>query len=238
MHIYRRLKQVKAISFDLDDTLYDNYPVIVRVEKEMVKWLHLHHPVSATVPLEKWHQFKKQVLAEQPELKHDVTRWRMEQIKFGLVQLGYDIDKATQASEKGIEHALWLRNQVDVPQETHQLLSALKKKYPLVAITNGNVDENQIDLGQYFEFVLRAGPDGRAKPFSDMFITTSKRLSLPPEQILHVGDHPISDVHGAKQAGYQVCWLNLTGVPANKSDKVRLLPDIEISQLSQLNQLL
>ena len=75
MHIYRRLKEVKAISFDLDDTLYDNYPVIVRVEKEMVKWLHHHHPVSASVPVEKWHQFKKQVLTGQPELKHDVTRW-------------------------------------------------------------------------------------------------------------------------------------------------------------------
>ena len=108
----------------------------------------------------------------------------------------------------------------------------------MVAITNGNVDENQIDLGQYFEFVLRAGPDGRSKPFPDMFVTAAKRLSLSPEQILHVGDHPVSDVQGAKQAGYQTCWLNLTGVPANKADRVRQLPDIELTQLNQLSQLL
>lgn len=33
MHFYRRLQRPAALTFDLDDTLYDNHPVIVRSEQ-------------------------------------------------------------------------------------------------------------------------------------------------------------------------------------------------------------
>ena len=48
MHFYRSTGPIKAMSFDLDDTLYDNRPVIRHVEQQMVLWLHSHHPLSAT----------------------------------------------------------------------------------------------------------------------------------------------------------------------------------------------
>lgn len=32
MHFYRQLPVIEAMTFDLDDTLYDNRPVIRRVE--------------------------------------------------------------------------------------------------------------------------------------------------------------------------------------------------------------
>ncbi len=64
--------------------------------------------------------------------------------------------------------AKW-RSRIDVPQETHDTLAKLAKKWPLVAITNGNAQPELFGLSEYFEFVLRAGPDGRSKPFSDMY---------------------------------------------------------------------
>ena len=36
MKFYRRLANIKAISFDLDDTLYSNRPVMVAIEKKMI----------------------------------------------------------------------------------------------------------------------------------------------------------------------------------------------------------
>lgn len=33
MHFYRPLQRPAALTFDLDDTLYDNHPVIVRSEQ-------------------------------------------------------------------------------------------------------------------------------------------------------------------------------------------------------------
>lgn len=60
--------------------------------------------------------------------------------------------------------ALW-RSRIEVPEATHATLKALAARYPLVAITNGNADPAQCGTDGYFQFVLRSGPDGRAKPY-------------------------------------------------------------------------
>ena len=234
MHFYRSLQPIKAMTFDLDDTLYDNWPVIARVEKEMALWLHQTHPVSATIELNEWQNIKRLVAQQQPQLKHDVTLWRHTQIKQGLIRLGYAEDKAHQAASDGIEHALWLRNQVDVPELSHQVLSKLSQTIPLIAITNGNVDPNKIGLGQYFQAILKAGPDGRAKPYSDMFVKAQQCLKLPAHHILHVGDHLVTDVYGAKKNGFQACWFNDGEHNLYQHPKTRVLPDVEINQITEL----
>ena len=35
MQFYRSFRSPKALTFDLDDTLYDNHPVILRAEQAM-----------------------------------------------------------------------------------------------------------------------------------------------------------------------------------------------------------
>lgn len=234
MLIYRNLKPIKAMTFDLDDTLYDNRPVIENVEKEMVKWLYTQHPISSTVPLALWQQVKKDIAIANPDIRHDVTLWRQTQIETGLSQLGYTPDKAHRAAKEGIEHALWLRNQVDVPENTHNVMTQLAEKFPLVAITNGNVDPDKIGIGHYFKKVYKAGPDGRSKPYSDMFDASANYLNLARENILHVGDHLKTDVMGAKVAGFQACWSNYSDKNIKNTKKSRTLPDIEIGRLEEL----
>ncbi|MEZ8106707.1 5-amino-6-(5-phospho-D-ribitylamino)uracil phosphatase YigB [Vibrio cortegadensis] len=234
MHIYRRTSVVKAMTFDLDDTLYDNWPVIQNVEQKMVVWLHTHHPVSTLMSIEQWQVLKHELAIQNPNLKHDVTLWRETQIQQGLIQLGYDEPEATSAAKEGMEHALWLRNQVDVPELTHEVMTILAEKFPLIAITNGNVDPDKIGLGQYFSHVLKAGPDGRAKPYADMFARAVDLLGLPAESILHVGDHLITDVYGAKSNGFQACWYNDQRKNIQHCEKVRVLPDIEVNSLRDL----
>ncbi|WP_434566370.1 5-amino-6-(5-phospho-D-ribitylamino)uracil phosphatase YigB [Vibrio chagasii] len=238
MRIYRGLQPVKAMTFDLDDTLYDNWPVIMKVEKEMAQWLFQEHPVSASLSLDEWQAVKQRVALETPELKHDVTLWRETQIKTGLLRLGYSQQQAEQAARDGIEHALWLRNQVDVPQETYRVMEELAEHIPLVAITNGNVDPHKIGLGQYFQLILKAGPDGRAKPYPDMFEKAQQHLGFDANNILHVGDHLRTDVYGAKKNGFQACWFNDTGSNLYLSSKASVLPDVEIEQLSDLMRLI
>ncbi|WP_413285558.1 5-amino-6-(5-phospho-D-ribitylamino)uracil phosphatase YigB [Vibrio sp. MA40-2] len=238
MHIYRSFNSIKALSFDLDDTLYDNRPVIMKVESEMETWLHSNHPVSKTLSRQQWHTIKLKLASSIPNLVHDVTKLRQTQIEYGLKQLGYSDLQAKNAAQVGIEYALWLRNKVDVPNESHQTLKSLAKKYPLVAITNGNVNVEKIGLSDYFDFVLQAGPDGRSKPYSDMFSTAAKQLNLPKQNILHIGDHLISDVSGAKQCGYTTCWINTLKSPLNMQSKINVLPDIEIEHIKELTEFL
>lgn len=238
MHFYRSPRPIKAMTFDLDDTLYDNWPVIARVEKEAAKWLHQTHPISASWTWEQWQQVKQFVAKQNPALKHDVTLWRHTQITQGLMQLGYSDDKAQKAASEAMVQVLKLRNQVDVPAESLSVLAELSEKIPLIAITNGNVDPHKIGLGEYFQLILKAGPDGRAKPYPDMFVQAQQYLNVDADEILHVGDHLITDVQGAKQNGFQACWFNDGKLNLFQQPKARVLPDMEIQNISELLEIL
>ena len=86
-------------------------------------------------------------------------------------------------------------------------------------------------LGDLFEFSLQAGPDGRMKPYSDLFIVAAQRLQLQPQQILHIGDSHRADVLGALNAGCQAAWLDHYQQP------VSVLPHIRLTDLQQLSAL-
>ncbi|WP_348251011.1 HAD-IA family hydrolase, partial [Salmonella enterica] len=73
--------------------------------------------------------------------------------------------------------------------------------WPLVAMTNGNAQPQRFGLGDYFKFVLRAGRDGRPKPFSDMYFLAAEKLHVPFGEILHVGDDLPTDGAGAIRCG-------------------------------------
>ncbi|CCK16965.1 2-haloalkanoic acid dehalogenase [Cronobacter universalis NCTC 9529] len=44
MYFYRPLGAIAALTFDLDDTLYDNRPVIARTEQETLAFMQCYHP--------------------------------------------------------------------------------------------------------------------------------------------------------------------------------------------------
>lgn len=234
MKFYRHLNSIKAMTFDLDDTLYDNRPVIRRVEADMVTWLHKNHPISATKSLGWWQELKLSLASKDTWLPNDVTQWRFKQIEQGLILLGYSGEEAHQAAQEAIDEVLRLRSDFVVPQETHRVMALLSRALPLVAITNGNVNAETIGLSQYFSVVLKAGPDGYAKPHADLFNKAALHLDLEPNHILHVGDHLISDVQGAKSSGFQACWFNDQKKNILNCRRSTLLPDVEITQLDDL----
>lgn len=234
MQFYRSISLPKALTFDLDDTLYDNRPVIRRAEQAMHDWLAAEHPASRGVGLARWKSLKLALADADPLLHHDVTRWRFELLKIGFMQLGYAQRRAEQAAAEGLDVVLAVRNQVDIPAETHRVLGLLAAHFPLVAITNGNVDVEKIGLAGYFDVVLRAGPDGLAKPEPDLFAKATRHLGLAPGEILHVGDHLVTDVGGAKRHGMMACWFNDQQRVLGQESRAKWLPDVEICQLSQL----
>ncbi len=238
MKFYRRIAPVKAMTFDLDDTLYDNYPVIVRMERELLSWLKHHHPAVAHMDKTDWFALKQRVVQQQPELKSDVTLWRLVQLNQAFSQVGYDNEAAHTAAQAAVEVALDWRNRFEVPQQSLDVLAELGQEIPLVAITNGNVDLDRIGLTPYFQQVLKAGADGSAKPAPDMFTKAQQFLDLPSEHILHVGDHLVTDVQGAKLAGFAACWFNDMNKNVITQAKTRTLPDIEINNLQSLLALL
>ena len=238
MRFYRPLGQISALTFDLDDTLYDNRPVILRTEQESLAFIRSYHPALSQLESRDLQRLRQTVREAEPDIYHDVTEWRRRALELGMRDAGLSADQARDGADAAMANFAKWRSAIDVPQETHDTLAALAKKWPLVAITNGNAQPALFGLDSYFSFVLRAGPDGRAKPFSDMYHLASERLGVPPGEILHVGDDLTTDVAGAIRCGVQACWINPYAADLMQADDARLLPHIEISRLASLTALI
>ncbi|AKL14177.1 Flavin mononucleotide phosphatase YigB [Phytobacter ursingii] len=238
MRFYRPVGLISAITFDLDDTLYDNRPVILRTEQESLSFVQQYHPSLNALENTDLKRIRQSLLLTEPEIYHDVTEWRRRAVERAMLEAGLTADEAAEGAQAAMQHFAKWRSRVDVPQETHETLAKLAEKWPLVAITNGNAQPALFGLADYFEFVLRAGPDGRAKPFNDMYHLAAQRLNMPLGEILHVGDDLTTDVAGAIRCGMQACWIKPEGADLLTATDSRLLPHLEISRLASLTTLI
>ncbi|RUO18831.1 HAD-IA family hydrolase [Aliidiomarina haloalkalitolerans] len=233
---YRRLQPFSVISFDLDDTLYNNKPIMTHAEQHIAEYIGQRVPAVSHMNAADWRQLREQVAGRNRELASDMTALREAAVIDGLRQFGTE---PTQALVDDImEEFLNVRNQVTIDEHVHQLLARLATQYALVAVSNGNADIQRIGLGQYFQAAWRPGQGLRGKPFTDMFAAVHDRFSLQrPSQILHIGDHPVSDVEGALGFGAQVVWYSPTDAAADTKQTTRL-PTARIEDLQALADLL
>ncbi|MDO6679376.1 HAD-IA family hydrolase [Shewanella sp. 4_MG-2023] len=235
MKQYLRLKPFKAISFDLDDTLYDNVSHIIKAEAEISHFMQDNFKAPLNWGISQWRLLKSQVIAEHQELAHDTTAARYEVLRQGLLLWGYSEAQASQGAQQGMQCFSFHRSDFKVTEEVLSCLANLGKHFPLVGITNGNVDATRIGLDDVLQFVLHPGHGVRMKPYSDLFDLSCRHLAIKPSELLHIGDHTISDVLGARKAGCQSVWLNHQASD-NRQAKY-ILPHIEIHQLDDLTSL-
>ena len=69
----------------------------------------------------------------------------------------------------------------------------------------------QTGLGRHFDTLTFSDEERLSKPSARIFHITLARLGAAPEETVHVGDHPVNDVVGAKRAGLRAVWLRRDG---------------------------
>lgn len=195
---------IQAITLDLDDTLWPIAPAIVRAEQRLHAWLHEHAPaVAQTHPPSAMRALRDAVQAEHPELGHDLTQLRKLSLRRAFAPHGL----GEAAVESAFEVFFAARHEVEFYPDVLPALQRLARRFRLVALSNGNAEVRRLGLGHLFEFSLNAREHGRAKPDPSIFLAACTRLALRPDQVLHVGDHPVQDVAGARGAGLHAVWL-------------------------------
>ncbi|RHW75823.1 HAD-IA family hydrolase [Colwellia sp. RSH04] len=247
MKFYRRLKPFKAISFDLDDTLYSNGPVMRAIDIKMVEYFAQLMPKQTQIfDVKFWLPFRHQAIQQHNALQHDVVAVRFESYRLGFIALNYSQVIACNEAQAALDYFIRLRSDFSVPQVSHDLLAQLSDKLPLVAITNGNVDAKAIGIARYFSAIYHAGFQTnhlstahqgnlfRQKPRVDMFAVACEQLNIKPEELLHVGDCGNADILGGITAGCQTAWLPKYGV----GKAIKNLPHIELTDVSDLLRLI
>lgn len=236
MQFYRRLMPVQALSFDLDDTLYDNVPVMQRAEQAVRDFVVREFPQTATWQAADWSAHRMALMRREPDLASNMTQLRLRALAAGLQSFGIGDDEARAGADAAFAHFMSHRNAVDIAPAVHQQLAALAQRYPLYALSNGNVNVDAIGLGDYFQGVLQPSESLRGKPFADMFQAASAmQPQLAPYNWLHVGDSPSADVLGAHRVGWQSAWF--TG-GLGRAEHLQVLPTLAYHDLAKLAQFL
>lgn len=241
MQFYKNFIRPKAIGFDLDDTLYDNRPVLMAAEAKLHKFLVANHPKTAALNIEDWTQIRLQLAKKQPHLKQDVTLARNIALIQGFIACGYPQQQAEIAANQAMEVFLTARNDITISESVVSTIKALKQHFRLFVISNGNADITKMGISELFEFALHpsqnATPAIAMKPAADMFVEAENRLGLGGKDILYIGDHPVSDIVGSNNANWQSGWLNSHQRPLIHYKKPQQLPTFEITEFSQLTTL-
>lgn len=202
------MRDVQAIIFDLDNTLWDVGPVILRAEHAMMACLAERYPrILELHTAESMRDLRARMALEHPAMRHDFTWLRKQALRAHAREAGYPESLA----EEVFAVFYRARNEVSLYDDVLPSLSALRQRYRLFAISNGNADLGVIGLSGYFEVSLAARDAGMLKPDPRIFHLLLERAGLEPRQAVHVGDEPEADVEGARQAGVVPVWVNRHG---------------------------
>jgi HAD superfamily hydrolase (TIGR01549 family) len=226
------LGKIRAVSLDLDDTLWPIWPTIERAERALHVWMNDNAPMTAALfaNAAALRDIRSEMAASRPDLKHDMSSLRRESIRLALFRAGENPMLADTAFEVFFAE----RQRVTLFEDTLPALEFLALRFPLVSLSNGNADLERIGLARFFRASIHAREFGVGKPDPRIFHAAAGAVDTMPEFVLHIGDDATLDALGAMNAGMQAAWLN-------RSDAAwphDLEPEVSLTHLGELVDLL
>lgn len=226
---------IRVISFDLDDTLWDNGPVIQTAKIKLYKKIiELYPDVLHHFNFEKYEKTGNALYQDQ-HFKCDWFLLRRAHIIELLSKSGYTLENELENVEYLANYYYFWRNRVVLFPNVENILTQLASRYELITITNGNANVNEIGIGQFFQFSISASDVGEKKPSLKLYQSAIEQTQVHAEQICHIGNHFEEDVIAAVKSGMQAIWYN----PDENEPPVSTSPDSyeSIASLDELTEL-
>jgi putative hydrolase of the HAD superfamily len=210
-------ERVKAVLFDLDDTLFDhryscrnglaalkqNYDFIKSVslkelEKDYINVLNEIHLSKVLTGL------------------YTLDEARNERIRILFSKYNGDTSESIISEARAIYSSSYKAIQQEVPG-AKQLLAELKKKVKIGIVSNNFLKEqlekiNRVGLASYIDVVVASEEVGVTKPNPEIFMLTLERLNCKANEAVMLGDTWEIDIIGAKNAGIAAIWFNRYGL--------------------------
>jgi putative hydrolase of the HAD superfamily len=224
---------IKAISFDVDETLWDFQAAMRRSLGRVLQELKQIDPDAATMlDIEKMVGIRNRVGRELKGKVINLEAIRLKAFHETLKEAGKP-DEAL-ASHLNQLYLKYRFKDVALFDDVLPTLEALQPKYALGVISNGNTYPKHCGLEGMFQFAVFAQDCGIEKPDSGIFKIAVEKAGCSHDEVLHVGDSIEDDIEGSLAAGIKGVWLNRKN--AKKPAYLRELP--EISSLLDLLDIL
>lgn len=203
-----------AITIDLDDTLWPIAPTIMRAERLAHEWLSERAPeVAGAWSVERLRALRLQLMETRADLCHDLLTIRRLALESAFRESSTSADHSAPVIAAALDVFMDARNQVDLYPEVMASLERLSRRYPIVALTNGNANLTRMGLDHLFRGTVSAHAHRISKPHAALFHIACRTLDCAPEEVVHLGDDVVLDVRGARDAGLHAVWMNRDNLP-------------------------
>lgn len=203
--------QIKAILFDLDDTLFDH----AHASGVALKTLHERH-AGADIPLEEFSAKHGELL----EIYHQrflsgaytLDQARAERMMALFASFGELLDDEV-AWQIASEYRELHQTNRQLVEGARELLDDLSKEFALAIVTNNSSAEQyaklaHLGIANHFKAVVISEEVGVMKPDAAIYFAALDRLGCEPHEAVMIGDNLQADVLGAQDAGIAAVWFN------------------------------
>ena len=201
-------KKIRVITFDLDDTLWDNVPTITKAEIETRKWIENKVGKINWGDLNDFLNLREELIKEDVSIKWDISKLRKEIFRRKLAHITPE-----KYRNKLVEDAFTVfisrRHEVKLFDGVEIALKQLSKNFLLGVLTNGNADIFRFNIGKYFSFSVSSLEAKNSKPNRAHFDKAIEIMeNIKFDEILHIGDHQVNDILAAYDLGIESLWFN------------------------------
>ncbi|MGR5235922.1 HAD family hydrolase [Vibrio alfacsensis] len=235
---------LKAIFFDMDETLCGTSQADNMAGQEFAAWIKLTYPqvADATAFVQRYLQgVYKKLNEEFPQLVSllpDENAFRCGLIQTILAEHNIKIDAVQAQQAQSFFDSARMGAFTFFPG-VKEMLSELRQHYKLVVITNGPIFSQHpkiaaTNMGNWVDHIIIGGEEPEEKPAASIFHKALSLVDAKPEEALHIGDSLSADIAGANNMGILSVWVNATG-STNPTD---IKPNYEVKETVELNEIL
>jgi len=216
---------IKAIIFDLDNTLLDFY----RMKEEAVKYA-VEAMIDAGLRIPKDVCYNKIFELYESEGIEDQKIFD----KFLMETLGY-IDYKIHAAGIVAYRKAKSTSLVLYPNTQYTLITLIKKGIKLGVVTDAPRLQAwtrlvQLNLHHFFDVVITFDDTGELKPSPKPFVLALEKLNVKPEEAIMVGDWPERDILGGAKIGMKTVFAKYGDIFGTKDSGA----DFEINDIREL----
>jgi putative hydrolase of the HAD superfamily len=234
--VRKSVADIRLITFDLDNTLWDVDQVIIRAETKMRQWMEEHAPESLNYYSSDYLiEIRQRIVSDNPSKRFDLSFMRLAILSEVMSLSGMDAKEAKQNAQNAFAVFFEARNEVSFFPGALEMLSKIKGHYLIYALTNGNADIKKTGLDTYMDGAINAAEVSASKPSPEMFHLVLRKTKLKPENAVHIGDNLVDDIEGAYNAGFYSIWVNLKSETMSKKGAQ---PNQIVTSLSEIPTLL
>lgn len=228
-----KITGIKAISFDADGTLWNFENVMRHSLNHALKELErIDVQAAAMLDIEKMIKIRNRIAKELKGKVTNLEEVRLEAFRQILKDIGRPNDAlASHLNQVYLQHRF---EDIELFDDVLPSLKALRAKYTLGILSNGNSYPERCGLERIFQFVIFSQDYGVEKPDSRLFQIAVEKAGCSKQQLLHVGDSLETDIVGAINAGIKCVWLNRKQMKSNLEIQI----NYEISSLLELIEIL